>query len=272
MKTTDNHQELFQTGEVTKALGITRRMLIHYEELGLVTPACKHDNRGYRYYSADNIVHIRLIRTLQDLGLSLAEIRSYFDDTMLLENQIERLVLLRNQLEDHIEQLQLRQAKTNQMEIHHVTLPSFTAYCREFHDADLRQKTDDLRKTYVEAVKNYKIDIHNKMCIQASTKSDRNGYYTIPVSPNSVGAHIKTLPQTSAICIYYRGGYENFPIVHTKLLQYAKEHGMTACGYFQNIFMEGPPTHGENTEAYITQIALPIKFTNVLNTDLYIIF
>ena len=69
-------KNLFQIGEVTKALGVTRRMLINYEELGLLTPAVRHDNRGFRYYSADNMVHIRIIRTLQDLGLSLPEIRS----------------------------------------------------------------------------------------------------------------------------------------------------------------------------------------------------
>ena len=35
---------------------------------------------------------------------------------------------------------------------------------------------------------------------------------------------------------------------------------MTPHGYFRNIYMEGPPTHGTNKDAYLTQIALPIKF------------
>ena len=100
-------KNLFQIGEVTKALGVTRRMLINYEELGLLTPAVRHDNRGFRYYSADNMVHIRIIRTLQDLGLSLSEIRSYFDDTTHLDEQISRLILLRSQLNQYIAQLQL---------------------------------------------------------------------------------------------------------------------------------------------------------------------
>ncbi len=138
MGTVMEHMEknLFQIGEVTKVLGVTRRMLINYEELGLVTPAVRHDNRGFRYYSADNIVHIRLIRTLRNLGLSLSEIRSYFDDTTHLDEQISRLELLRNQLNQYIEQLHLRQAKVIEPEIHHVMLPGFTAFCREFHDAD----------------------------------------------------------------------------------------------------------------------------------------
>ena len=148
-------KDLFQIGKVTKALGVTRRMLIHYEEMGLLTPAIKHDGHGFRYYSADNIVHIRLIRALQNLGLSLAEIRSYFDNTASLDEQIDRLVLLRNQLDQYIAQLRLRQYKANEPEIHRITLPGFTAFCRDFHGADLKAKTSGLRETYIDAVKQY---------------------------------------------------------------------------------------------------------------------
>ena len=110
-------KNLFQIGEVTKALGVTRRMLINYEELGLLTPAVRHDNRGFRYYSADNMVHIRIIRTLQDLGLSLPEIRSYFDDTTHLDEQISRLILLRSQLDQYIAQLKLRQIHPSDLQV-----------------------------------------------------------------------------------------------------------------------------------------------------------
>ena len=46
----NKEKELFQMGEVTKALGLTRRILINYENLGLVSPAVKNENRGFRYY------------------------------------------------------------------------------------------------------------------------------------------------------------------------------------------------------------------------------
>lgn len=38
-----NHanKNLYQIGEVTKMLGVTRRMLLNYEDLGLLTPAYK---------------------------------------------------------------------------------------------------------------------------------------------------------------------------------------------------------------------------------------
>lgn len=98
------------------------------------------------------------------------------------------------------------------------------------------------------------------MCIQVSLDSDLNGTYIIPVQADASEENIRHFPQAAAICIYYRGAYENFPEVHARLLQYALEHNMTPHGYFRNIYMEGPPTHGANKNAYVTQIALPIKF------------
>lgn len=253
-------KNLFKMGEVTKALGLTRRMLINYEELGLVTPAFKNGNQGFRYYSADNMVHIRLIRTLQKLGLSLSEIREYFNDTTHLEDQIDRLVLLRNQLDQCIAQLHLRQFEESSQEIYQVTLPEFNAFCRDFKTADLAEKTVQLRYTYIDALKKFPADNENRMCIQVSLDSDLNGTYIIPVQADASEENIRHFPQAAAICIYYRGPYENFPKVHERLMQYALDNNMTPHGYFRNIYMEGPPTHGTNKEAYVTQIALPIKF------------
>lgn len=253
-------KNLFKIGEVTKALGLTRRMLINYEELGLVTPAFKNGNQGFRYYSADNMVHIRLIRALQKLGLSLSEIREYFNDTTHLEDQIDRLVLLRNQLDQCIAQLHLRQFEESSQEIYQVTLPEFNAFCRDFKTADLAEKTAQLRQTYIDALKHFPADNENRMCIQIPAGSDSEGTYIIPVLADAGLKDIRHFPQAAAICIYYRGPYENFPKVHERLMQYALDNNMTPHGYFRNIYMEGPPTHGTNKEAYVTQIALPIKF------------
>lgn len=255
------NKDLFQIGEVTKKLGVTRRMLLNYEDLGLLTPAYKNKSSGFRYYSDDNIAHVRIIKTLQKLGLSLSEISRYFNNTENLDDIIERMISLRSQLDLCIAQLQLRQSQTADFEIIHTTLPAFTAYCQEFRDSDLAQKTNGLRQAFIEATKIYTLDSMCKICIEVSIGSTSNGRYMIPVATAAgvIDTHIKDIPQVSAICIYYRGPYENFHTVQDKLINYAKENGLTACGYFRNAFMEGPPTHGANKNAYITQIALPVQ-------------
>ena len=71
-------ESLFQIGEVTKILNVTRKALLVYEDLGLLTPAVKDEESGYRYYSADNMTQIRSIRSLQALGLTLKEVGEYY--------------------------------------------------------------------------------------------------------------------------------------------------------------------------------------------------
>lgn len=293
-KISDNEQEIFQKAEhdkklfkiseVAEALGLTRRILINYEELGLLTPAVRHEGRGFRYYSVDNIIHIRLIRALQNLGLSLPEIRSYIEDSGHLDEQIEHMMLLRNQLDQYIAQLRLRQASASSHEVISTTLPGFTAFCRDFSDADVAERTVQLRQTYIDALKHYQIDSVNKMCTQVScamaamaasesgerengsapsASAKESGTFIVPVVPTCEGPDIRTFPSAAAICVYYRGPYENFPQIHEQLSEYAQSHDLTPQGFFRNIYMEGPPTHGANKDAYITQVAMPIKFASV---------
>ena len=43
------NEHLFKIGEIAKILGITRKTILVYEEMGLLTPAIKNKNSGYRY-------------------------------------------------------------------------------------------------------------------------------------------------------------------------------------------------------------------------------
>ena len=73
------NQNLFSIGEVAQALDITRRAILYYEELGLIQPDVKDSATGNRYYTIDTFVKIRTIRILQNLGLSLRDVRGYFE-------------------------------------------------------------------------------------------------------------------------------------------------------------------------------------------------
>ena len=96
---------LFQIGEVTKILGVTRKTLLVFEEMGLLTPAVKDADSGYRYYSADNMTQIRAIRSLQALGLTLKEVAEYYYDHENIEIHLQRLMDLRASLDRNIQML-----------------------------------------------------------------------------------------------------------------------------------------------------------------------
>ena len=114
---------LFQIGEVAKILGLSRKMILNYEDQGLVVPAVKDEVSGYRYYTADNMTRLRSIRTLQSLGLSLKEVAEYYYDTTNIDRHLQRLMEMRDALDKSIEMLQVRSAKSGDFTIHSVALP-----------------------------------------------------------------------------------------------------------------------------------------------------
>lgn len=65
---------LLQVGDLARATGKTVRAIHLYEEQGLLKPQNRSKGR-YRLFSAESVVRVRWITKLQNLGLSLAEIK-----------------------------------------------------------------------------------------------------------------------------------------------------------------------------------------------------
>lgn len=63
-----------KAGEVAQRTGISIRTLHYYEEVGLLA-SVQRTPSGHRRYRRDDIVRLQQIRSLQQLGLSLADIR-----------------------------------------------------------------------------------------------------------------------------------------------------------------------------------------------------
>ncbi len=73
------HSRLLQVGEVAELSGKTVRAIHHYEELGLIKPLGR-SRGGYRLFSPETLTRVRWVGMLQDLGLSLSEIRDWLRD------------------------------------------------------------------------------------------------------------------------------------------------------------------------------------------------
>ena len=96
-------KELFSIGEAAEFAGITRRIILNYEDRGLIVPDVKDGSSGNRYYTIDTLTKIRTIRSYQRLGLTLDEIREYFIDSTDLMSIIKRLEALRDEINFNIE-------------------------------------------------------------------------------------------------------------------------------------------------------------------------
>ena len=63
-----------QIGELAKQLGITTRTIRYYEEIGLMGPT-ERLGGGTRTYAGDDILRLKFILKLKQLGISLKEIQ-----------------------------------------------------------------------------------------------------------------------------------------------------------------------------------------------------
>ena len=253
-------KDLFQIGEVAKILGVTRKAILVYEELGLLTPAAKNEESGYRYYSADNMTQICSIRSLQSLGLTLKEVAEYYYDTENIDAHLQRLMDLRAALDKNIQMLQLRSARAGDLTVHKTMLPYQTCYCRRYPCESIADAANKLRNTYIAAARTGKMAINQRMFTMRIPREDGIDLVCcIPVHDSYQGPERTDFPAVPAICIYYRGAYEGMEPVVRALCDYAKENNLEFTGPFRSIYMEGPPNRGNNTADYITQIAVPIK-------------
>jgi len=72
-------RELLKIGAFAKLADTNLRTLRYYEEVGLLRPTAR-SRGGFRYYRETDLNRIKLIRHLQDLGLTLEEIRGLLKD------------------------------------------------------------------------------------------------------------------------------------------------------------------------------------------------
>lgn len=259
MKKQDNN--LFRIGEVSKILGVTRKAILVYERMGLLTPAVKDKESGFRYYTADNMTQICSIRSLQSLGLSLREVAEYYYDTENIDHHLQRLLELRNALDRNIQLLQVRSAKRGDLTIHSTALPRQVCFCRQYQCADTAEAAIRLRDTYIAAARTEKMSMTGRMFTirMAQNPDTLDLMCCIPMEYSFDGPERMEFAETAALCVYYRGPYEGTGTAICALAEHIREHDIQAAGPFRSIYLEGPPNRGEHSEDYITQVAVPVR-------------
>lgn len=78
-------------GQFSKISGVSKRMLRHYEQKGLIAPSEIDHFTGYRYYSESQLQLIDNIRLLQSFGFTLSEIKSLMTKKLTAEHLVDAL-------------------------------------------------------------------------------------------------------------------------------------------------------------------------------------
>lgn len=67
---------MYTIGQFSQICAVTIKALRHYEEIGLLKPARVDPDNQYRYYSAEQVAVVRLIKEARSTGMSLQLIRA----------------------------------------------------------------------------------------------------------------------------------------------------------------------------------------------------
>ena len=74
----DQRQKLFTIGQFAAIHGVTKKTLMWYDEMGLVTPAVIGEN-GYRYYTYQQSSTLETVLMLRELNVSIPEIKGFME-------------------------------------------------------------------------------------------------------------------------------------------------------------------------------------------------
>lgn len=254
-----SENKLMSIGEVAKLLGITRRMILNYEDKGLLQADKKEGATGNRYYTIDSLTRIRTIRILQNLGLSLDEIYAYYEGTTDLAPLITRLERLRDELNLNIERLKELAKTTTDFEIKTVTIPAQTIYTESKYTDTIAERTVVLREVTLNAVRKYGSDTSKRMFyIEYPLDNENQISYCVAIPSPNQGENIIQIPEEKALCIFYHGSYESIPAARDQIVAFAKENNIPLKGICRHIYLEGPPQHRDPAK-FITQVALLIQ-------------
>ncbi len=106
----EKYRKRLLIGETAELLGITRKAIRHYEKLGLLGEPPRTQS-GYRVYTADDLLRLHRIKTLQSLGLSLDRIKGVLgEETSSTELETVLRTLL-SEVEGRISELETRRER-----------------------------------------------------------------------------------------------------------------------------------------------------------------
>ena len=146
---------LFKIGQIASACSVSRATLLRMEEDGLLTPAVKDPESGYRYYSFGNLVRIRQILYLRSLGFTTEVIRHHLeqptDPTPLIRDMEARV----QQMTKTLWVLKQLESDTNEFSVNIMKVDDRNCYVKHVvTPGSFETVTSHIRSTVTEAVAN----------------------------------------------------------------------------------------------------------------------
>ncbi|MDD4839829.1 MAG: MerR family transcriptional regulator [Clostridia bacterium] len=262
------YANLFQIGEVVALFDISRKMLLNYENHGLIKPAIIDENTGYRYFDSYTIARVQLILDLRKTGMSISDIDKYLKGKLSAAKQI---CLLREQIlasQKAIEQLEIRNTEYSaEPIIKEITLPKRYCICTDYTAQNVDDAIDTVISCYYNCLKRGLkfADGSYHFCEFSKDLFDKDFYeltnitmkVCISVDKKCAPADAVVYPETKAVSVSFCGEYNKSIASYELIKKYIIKHGYTVTGFPQEIYLEG--NFDNNSDKNIIWIVVPVK-------------
>jgi len=234
----------FSISDFAEFTRTTRDTLLHYDRIGLLSPVIRGEN-NYRYYSSTQLAIVNVIRTFQQLGMSLEDIARLRDRrtpelaNTVFEHQIEeidkkieewlrarKLLLTLKKAIDSVSNLDENAITVKFMPAEAIVLGDINDYSRD------RTDHDALLSFYHDIGQKYPgIDLNYPVWATCSQERLKQGDWSYPdrfyfYNPEGYDRR----PAALYAIGYKRGGYRPNDDLYNRLVKYIDTHGYEICG------------------------------------------
>lgn len=255
------------TGEFARLCGTTKHTLIHYDQMGVLSPALVGEN-GYRYYAPVQLEVYHVIETLRELDMSLADIRAYLDrrspgefaallerEERLLTAKIARLKQMRELVRGKARltrqamaaprwELEVRQ----EPEMWLVCTPALPMTSDWNIAAPLAQHVRYCQEHGV--LSPYSVGSMARR--EAAATGDPAGYthYYTRVDRRPRGVEVYVRPAGRYLICCHGTGYDGLPASYRRMLDWAEERGVALDGpFFEDVLLDELSVRGYDNYA-----------------------
>ena len=272
---------MFQIGEFSKLARVSKRLLHHYEDIGLFKPAHVDQFSGYRYYSANQIPLLNKILALRDLGFTLEQIADMLQNN-IPEQEIRGMLRMKQaETEKTIQQEQLRlkgiEARLQMLDMTDADLDVVIKEIPETHFLSTRQSIEkpedviNLVQVILQQTPNhisgnqlgrFMAVIHTEEFRHENNDVDlgfiTKKLITKPLELSSCTLNPKTLPKVTSMATAVQvGGAELVFMALGKIAAWIEQNGYMIAGPYRELVLEAGTLSEMNNS--LIEIQMPVK-------------
>lgn len=264
-----NTSHLLKSGAFSKVCKISKDTLFHYEALGLLLPFYKND-KGYRFYHRQQVDTVYLITILQDLNMSLKEIKSFMMElnpekskNKLLEEsrnialKIEQLQKAKQGIEHQITVLEFAQ-HTDFQQIQLVNVPDEHLFIsqplNDIHDLD-----EDIADFYLLCKQQFGLALSiGIMLDKEEIYHNSTGDYNYKYLYIRLKHEHSVLKQAGLeVIAYHTGNYDTLITTYRQILQFIEANNLEIINFSYEDAIYDALSVQHSTD-YVTKINIPV--------------